>query len=309
MKKQTRIWLCSAAAVLACAAVLAASLLQGEPGRGVLYRVSGGAGEMYLLGSIHVGSDEMYPFSPSIRAAIRQADVLVFECDTASKEARESTARLMQGTGLKDAVSPECYARAMQAAQHLGLDSSAVEGMKPWAAASLFSTHAAARQLGEKSARSATAIGVEEMVRRQAVGKPCHYLETAQEQLMVMDSFSPQLQEHLLQEACETALNPTEDETLQLWPKWWAEGNADAFAASYLESFANEKNPALAQEYHDALITQRNRRMARGLQTLLESPEAKRCFVTVGLMHLVLPGDSILAELTAMGYEVEKIED
>ena len=33
----------------------------------------------------------------------------------------------------------------------------------------------------------------------------------------------------------------------------------------------------------------------------------KKIFVTVGLLHLVLPEDSVLGELKAMGYQVEQV--
>ena len=77
------------------AAAVGAHQLAQEPGHGIFYRVSGGKNEMFLLGSIHVGSRDMYPMSSFVQQALRRADVLVFECDTASQEARAETARLM----------------------------------------------------------------------------------------------------------------------------------------------------------------------------------------------------------------------
>ena len=55
------------------------------------------------------------------------------------------------------------------------------------------------------------------------------------------------------------------------------------------------------------MITRRNRRMAEGLRALLEDGEGEKIFVTVGLLHLVLPEDSVLGELKAMGYQVEQV--
>lgn len=304
MKKRQLIGL----ALVCCLVAFFVAQYVAEGSTGIFYRVSGGQNEMYLLGSIHVGSPNMYPMSRVIRQAIDAADVLVFECDTESAEAKQETARMMQGN-LRDAVSAQSVAMVEQAAQKAGYELATLEGMKPWAVTSTFSADTAARQMGERSARRASSIGVEEMVRRQARNQSFVYLETAEEQLAALDGFSPALQEYLLEDACSAILNNETDETLQQWPKWWASGDADAFAASYQESFAKEKSPALAQEYHDVLVTQRNRHMARKLQGLLESQTKQRCFVTVGLMHLVLPEDSILSELRAMGYTVEKIEE
>ena len=47
--------------------------------------------------------------------------------------------------------------------------------------------------------------------------------------------------------------------------------------------------------------------MAEGLRALLEDGEGEKILVTVGLLHLVLPEDSVLGELKAMGYQVEQV--
>ena len=301
---------------LLMAGVLAASVavhqLTQEPGHGIFYRVSGGKNEMFLLGSIHVGSREMYPMSNAIQQALRQADVLVFECDTASQEAREATAHLMQSdTPLSSVLSDGCYAELEKAASELGYEMAAFEGMKPWAVTSTLTVAAAARQMDAGSSRTASALGVENMVRRHANGKTIAYLETAREQLERMEAFSPALQEYLLTSACRAVLEPEHasgtDADIDQWPEWWKTGNAKAFAESYRLGLTRETDPELAKEYHHSLMTVRNRQMAQKLQAMLEKEEAHTCFATVGLMHLVLPEDSILAELQAMGYTVEQI--
>ena len=43
---------------------------------GILYRVTGGKSDLYLLGSIHVGSEDMYPLGQHILDAMEAADVL-----------------------------------------------------------------------------------------------------------------------------------------------------------------------------------------------------------------------------------------
>lgn len=277
--------------------------------RGILYRISGGKNEMLVLGSIHMGSPAMYPMRKEIIQGIQQADALVFECDTQSEEAAAVTAQMMrcpQGETLSGFISPETRSLLSQTAEQTGLDDSMLETLRPWAVTSLLSVETASAQM-TGSSRLAASLGVETMVRKNAAGQPELYLETAEEQLGLMDAFSPELQEYLLWSACESILNPQEEQDVSSWPAWWAEGRADAFADSYLKSFAAEKEPALAQEYHSQLISARNERMAQRLQELLESGENQRYFVTIGLMHLVLPDDSVLSALEEMGYRVEQI--
>lgn len=281
---------------MAAVVLLAVVLLTGLSGdsQGVFYRVLGGRNEMVILGSIHAGSREMYPMSQAIRQALRNADVLVFECDTQSTEAIAASQRLMyypQGETLADHISPECFDRVQAALP-------GAERMKPWAAVSLL----ALQNMADEAGASAD-LGVEAQVRRLGGSKPRKYLETAEEQLLIMDGFSPELQEYLLWDA----IDPAADEDLQHWPGWWARGDAEAFARSYREDLAQEARPDLAQEYHASLITARNHRMAQRLAQMLEDGQSKSYFVTVGLMHLVLGEDSVLRVLEKLGYTIEKI--
>jgi len=301
---------CLLAALVIAAAFAAGWKLQQESS-GIFYRVTGSGKEWYLLGSIHVGSRSMYPMSASIRNAMKEADVLVFECDAESAEAIAATQRMMRydDDGLAAHIRPETLRSLEQVSQKTGYDMGMFAQLKPWAVTSLLSMETLSAEMGTKDVHQATKLGVENQVRKQMGNKPVRYLETVESQLGLMDAFSPALQEYLLSAACEAILHPEDalDEELKLWPQWWAEGNAQAFADSYLKGMQEEAEPALAQEYHASLITQRNRRMAQELDRLMENNQSG--FVTVGLMHLVLPGDSILHELEKMGYEVQKIEN
>lgn len=310
MKRQMMVRIVSVLSVMLSILVLTAVLLPSEESTGIFYRVSGGRQDMYLLGSIHIGSKEMYPFGDAVRNALKEAEMLVFECDTQSTEAADMTAQMMHydGQTLAEHVSADCMTDVKNVAQKLGYDVKAFETLKPWAVTSLLSMDTLSAEMGTKDVHEAASLGVETMVRKQIGNKPVFYLETVQEQLSMLDSFSPELQEYLLASACEAILSPETavDEELAMWPEWWKDGNAQAFATSYLAGLEKEEKPDLAHEYHAALITGRNRSMVQKLQTLLEGENS--CFVIVGLMHLVLPGDSILTELEAMGYQVEKIE-
>ena len=294
------------------AAAVAAQQIAQDPGHGIFYRVSGGKSEMFLLGSIHVGNKEMYPMCAAIQKALRNADTLVFECDTTSQEAQAMTAQMMQNDKpLSACIGSDCYEQLQKAAGELGYSMASFEQMKPWAVTSTLTVAAAAREMESGSSRAASALGVENMVRRQANGKEIAYLETAAEQLGLMENFSPALQEYLLESACKAILEPENvtgtDEDIDLWPDWWRDGNAQAFAASYTNGLSKEASPELAREYHAALMTTRNRQMAQKLCNMLES-ENHSYVVTVGLMHLVLPEDSIIRELQSMGYTVEQIK-
>ena len=269
MKRKNLIW---AAAVL-LVAVLGCMLWPEAESQGIFYRVSGGKNELYVLGSIHIGSRGMYPFSRSIRNAMQNADVLVFECDTQSAQSQQETALLMRYAAddhLGAHISPEVLQLVEKAAQKMGYDLQALQGMKPWAITSMLSMETLASAMEVRNVDKALSLGVENTVNKQSGQKEVRYLETVSEQLERMDSFSPALQEYLLRDACKAVLSPKADEELKQWPAWWAAGDAQAFADAYRRSQAMEAEPMLAHEYHDSLITQRNRMMAQRLRELME---------------------------------------
>ena len=166
-----------------------------EPCRGILYRVTGGKSEMMILGSIHVGNERMSRFGDALQQALKEADCFVFECDTASQEAQAVIAEMMAAEQpLGEVLSAETYALLEQTAQKCGIAMERLNRLRPWAVTSTLSSQAAAAELGTGSARSALRQGVEERVQKYIGKKPVHYLETAREQLEIMDGFSPALQ-------------------------------------------------------------------------------------------------------------------
>ncbi|MBE5794533.1 MAG: TraB/GumN family protein [Clostridiales bacterium] len=277
------------------------------PVQGICYRITGGRNPMVILGSIHVGSPEMEPYGQHILDAMTQADTFVFECDNESPEAAAQSLAMMtltEGT-LQEVVSPELWPLLTDACQLANLHPDALATYKPWAVTSMLTTAAAAREMGARSSRQAVSRSVESEVLDHVGSRQLRYLETAVSQLSLMDAFSPALQEALLRQSCQAVLEPQENTTLSQWPLWWRDGDADAFAAEYAQD--NSLPPALMEEYHHALVTNRNQHMAASLAQMLEEEDPRSFFVTIGLMHLVLPEDSVLYELTRMGYTVERM--
>lgn len=295
---------------LAAAAVTPALLCgceRREPAQGICYRISGGKNDMVILGSIHVGSPEMEPFGTHILQSMQEADTFVFECDSGSPETALLAQQMMTDPegDLEQRLSPETWQLLEKACQKAGFQPDALRRYKPWAVTSMLATSAAADEMGARSGRHAASLGVEETVEKHVGGKQIMYLESALSQLEVMDSFSSALQEALLAQGCDAVLDPRENTQLANWPRWWHSGDARAFADEYLQD--QSLPTGLMNEYHAALVTNRNRAMADRLCAMLESDEPHTYFVTVGLMHLVLPEDSILALLRQNGYTVEQL--
>jgi len=284
-----------------------------EGSRGLLYEVSGGQADMVLLGSIHIGSEAMMPFGSGIQRAMAAADTFVYECDTAAPEAlAEAQARMRRTQGtLADDLGDALYAQLTQVAKQLGLSIRVLDEYQPWAVINTLAVYATAAEMGTANAAEALSLGVERQVQAFAAAhsKPAVYLETVAEQLDMLESFSPELVQYLLQSECDVILNPSQAEGLDagiaLWPTWWRDGDAAAFADNYLNHYLQTGYEEVCTEYHVTLITQRNARMAEQLDELLQTEGSY--FVTVGLLHLALPEDSILTHLAKKGYTVTQI--
>lgn len=314
MKKQKWLRVAAVAVVLAVGA-LGWSLTHPAGGsNGILYHVSGGKGDMYLLGSIHIGSRAMYPFGAEIREAMAHSDTFVYECDTASDEAVSAVRARMAlpaGQTLQSLIGDDLYAELRLVCEQLGLSIQQLDGLKPWSVINTLAVYSTAAELGAVNVSQALSLGVENQV--QAYAEKNHrqtaYLETAVEQTDVLEGFSDSLKRYLLKTECDTILNPQSatgmDASIACWPEWWRQGNAQAFSRQYLSSYLAPGYETECLEYHTKLITERNTRMAVRLDEMLQSGGST--FVTVGLLHLVLPEDSIVARLREMGYTVEAV--
>ncbi|MCI6377781.1 MAG: TraB/GumN family protein [Clostridiales bacterium] len=285
-----------------------------ESSAGILYRVTGGKNELALLGSIHIGSEAMYPVGSHIQDALEASDTLVFECDTQSDAAQKAMLGMMaypSGDSLRAHVSDECYELLEQATQKAGYSMAYLNALKPWAVMSMLSLESTYALLGTRDIRQAMELGVETQIGLMAGGKPQIWLEETQRQLDMLDGFSDGLQEYLLMDACRAIVTPEAaggmDADMRLWPQWWHDGDAEAFAESYTAGMASEQRQDLIAEYRQSLVTERNIDMAQRLSQLLEADEPHSYFATIGLLHLVLPDDSVICELENMGYTVTRV--
>jgi uncharacterized protein len=313
-KRMTWLWIAAVAAMLLAGVLGWVFTHPAQGSEGILYHVTGGQGEMFLLGSIHIGTKEMYPFGQSITDVMAGADTFVYECDTTSDTAVaevRSCMLLPDGQTLKGLIGNTLYAELETVAAKLSLSLSTLDGQKPWAVINNLAVYSTAAELGETDISAALSLGVEKKVQAyaQGHGKQTAYLETAGEQIDVLEGFSDVLKNYLLKSECDTILNPQSatgmDASIVQWPTWWRTGDASAFSSQYLSTYITPGYETQCQEYHDKLIIQRNARMAEKLGQMLRGGGSY--FVTVGLLHLTLPEGSIVELLREQGYTVEQI--
>ncbi len=309
MKKITRI-LCLLLAALLPLSVCLSACAESTP---ALWRVQNRETTVYLLGSIHIGVESMYPFGEAVQRAMAEADEFVYECDTDSADALLTTVQmtaLIDGTTAQEHMTAEQWESVVAACVKLGLDPAQLQLFKPWAVMNMLVVYGSALLLAEEGSEATPELGVENKVREvmKQKGAVASYLEQITDQLQMMEDFSQPLQDFLLEDACNTILDPAPDNPMLSWVEWWRTGDVEAFARSYLETAVVEGYEAECAEYNDALLTKRNRVMAEGIAKRLESGERKTYFVTVGLLHLALPDDSVRSCLQETGYTITRVK-
>jgi len=265
--------------------------------RSLLWKVSKGTSNVYLLGSIHYLKKENFPLNKTILDALDTSQRLVLEIDLNSatpdvaQKVTLSKAVYRDGTTLEQNVSPETYQLTRQRAAQLGIDMKIMMPMKPWFV-SLTLVAIRLQQLGFDHS-----LGVDRYLAARATsnGKPVGGLETLEFQLAVMDQLSKSEQELLLRQSVgELDLM---DQSIHAIVQAWLKGDGGALEPLLLESMK------AYPEIYQNLIVGRNRRWVPQIENMLG--QNGDTMVVVGAAHLV-GKDGVVEMLKEQGYKVEQ---
>ncbi|MBU9720116.1 MULTISPECIES: TraB/GumN family protein [Bacillaceae] len=266
---------------------------------GVFYKVEEGSNTVYLLGSIHVGTEDLYPLHESIDAAFYESDYLAVELDITDIDEIAVTQFMMQhgmytdGSTLQEKIGDDAYNELVTYVQPYGLDAQSLNIFKPWVAMDLLTTILA------EEAGFYTELGVD----LYFLEHPVHDvevipLETMEQQLSTMLVMSDESQAEDLISTIE-AFDEGVEELHQLMDIW-INGDIDVLKAMRtLEDDASDEY----KEYMQAMTDDRDELMAEKIEEFLLTDSDETYFVVVGAMHLV--GEkSIIGLLQSAGYDV-----
>lgn len=278
----------------------------------LLYKVTGkNGGTVWLFGSIHVGIDEMYPFPDYVLDAYNEADALAVECDViALQKDMELMTELVQmmlyldGTTISDHISPELYDAAVAIMEENDSYMKILDYYLPVMWYSTIETFTYENYGYDSS------IGIDMTLLSMAKDeeKPILEVESARFQYEMLASFSPELQEVLLQEAVDGYNSPENKEALDALLQAWCRGDADVLLQYLNEETDSDADPELLkliEEFNTAMETDRNIAMADYAEEILNSDE--KVFICVGMAHIL--GDGAMVDLLQQrGYTVERIQ-
>lgn len=292
---------CEGNAALAAAKTNVAPAAEVSRTRNLFWKASAPGGTVYLMGSIHFGTPEMYPLSPAVTQAFTQSTALVVEADVLAVDPQQlaaivaDKAMYQDGSTLQGTLPPALWRRLTEVSAGMGMPAQLLERQKPWFA-SMTLTALALRQNGFNEE-----LGVDHHFLKLASQqrKRVIELESVKQQLDLFDTFSHQDQVRMLEQTLDDIGRGPE--FLRELLTAWKGGDA-----TRLDNLLNEeyRTDRAAQRMYRILIVDRNALMAGKIADLLRQGGAY--FVVVGAAHLV-GEESIVNLLRREGYRLEKL--
>lgn len=270
----------------------------GAAARDFLWKITGKPGVLYLVGSVHLLTQDFYPLSPTLEAAFAASESLVEEVDladlTSSPAQMQMLARgmLPSAQSLDKVVSPKTFEDVTKRAQQLGMPIEPLKRFKPWFLALTLSA------LEWQKAGFDGELGLDRHFfdRAKKDGKRVIGLETTEFQISLFDGLTSDQQERLLVGTLKDL--DSEMANLSKLVQAWKAGDAAALEGLVMQDLKSE--PLI----YERLLVERNRAWLPKLEPLLA--RSGRAMIVVGAAHLVGP-DGLLALLKAKGYRVEQM--
>jgi len=272
--------------------------------KGFLWKTQHNGNTVYLLGSIHVASDAMYPLRPEIEQALAAADYLGVELDITDIDQAYIQNLLMtdgiynDGTTLKDHISDTTYKKLAAAFQSRGLPANSADAYKPWVV-----TQSLPTWLSSPTDYTAD-LGIDMYLLQKAKssGKPIISLESTELQMNMFIGFSDSVQEALLLETINTysqSVVTNRNAGQDALAKMWSEGDEQTLVSL-------TTGVAASPEYYKGLIADRNAGMTEKVEGYLNGEGKKTYLIVVGALHMLGP-DGVVTQLEKDGFAVEKL--
>jgi uncharacterized protein len=267
-----------------------------EPKPVFLWELHSPSATVYLLGSVHVASGDMYPLDARIERAFQKAETLVLETEI-DEHAQSHAAALLQQAGtytppdsLDHHIDAATLQRLSSSIAGMGLPVEAFFSMRPWLV-SLTLTLARLQALGYRPD-----LGIDQHFRGAAGGKKLASLETIDQQVAVFRDMPETLQVAALSQTLDE-LDTLRDLMRRALDAWRA-GDATALETLLVNPIRKDY-----PELYKRLFVERNKRMAETIDSYLKGKGTY--FVVVGSGHLA-GTESVLRMLQTRGYSAHQ---
>lgn len=264
--------------------------------RFLMWKVTSPTTTVYLVGSIHVATPELYPLPEAMESAFAASKVLAVEVNIKNLDSAKSN-ELTQTLGLYgegDSLSRHISKQTSDALDNFcnkhGVPRETLENFKPWLAA-LTSAVIAFQQAGEDFHMGVDEHFLNEVKSTQRIDE----FETADYQISIFSSSSEQDQEQLLVSSLKDI------DSVKEWTGKVQEAYITGDDGKLKKMLEEQFEP---RTFYKKLIEDRNINMEKRVEEYLKGKE--QCFVVVGSGHLI--GDNgVVKLLEDKKYKVERV--
>lgn len=251
--------------------------------------------DIVFLGSIHMLPPALKWRTPEIDAAMKRAEVIVFEAPIDGGMGESATVmdrlgRLKGGETLSKILNKQQWSRLEDAAWKVSFPVNNLQPFEPWMASVTLEV------MNYINKGFSPWVGVDMVLEDEAekAGKKLAYLETVEEQLSYLAGVPRRVGVKMLMETVK-GLETNPDLVFDLLDAW-AKGDQVALWKVASDSMAE------IPEVEDALLVKRNKNWIAKLETMAKT--GKPHFVVVGAAHLAGP-DSAITMLRKRGWTIE----
>ncbi len=257
-------------------------------------------GKVYLLGSIHIGNESMYPLPKEIMDAYKASSYLVVELkentptQMALQDAMYKKGRYDDNDTIKNHIKSSTFYDLSQWVQSIGLEMKAFLSFKPWVVGLTLS------QMELVKYGYSPEFGIDHYFQQKAKQdqKPIFSMESVAQQLSVLydennDSYSEQVLNLMIKSRAKD-LNQT-----QRFFKAWSEGNETYFTNEVL--FVSNLYPKVKEN----LLLKRNELMYKKVERYRRNSRGRSYFMVVGTGHLI-GEDGVVAKLKDANVSVKR---
>ncbi|MGF7050246.1 uncharacterized protein YbaP (TraB family) [Paenibacillus sp. DS2015] len=276
--------------------------VQKSDSKGFLWKLEKGKNTVYLLGSIHVASTDMYPLNPTVEKAFSVSDKLVVEADIVHMDQEKFAAQTLalgsypEGETIQDHIAPELYIKLTELLKANGLPENALDGYKPWLVLNVLSSLSVMEGYSD-------APGIDTYFLNKAAKKPILELEGMDFQLNMLADVSAEFQEEMLKDTLMTPETENAENGIDVLAALWKNGDAEGLSNLLDESAYVSEDAFLYNQY---IFKDRNIGMEEKIRAYLNDGTGSTYFVIAGAGHFV-GQDSIIKMLKKNGYTAQRV--
>ena len=299
MRKSQRLLAALLLAGLVTLPRLAAQETPAAARKGLIWKADSGGNTVYLVGSIHVGSKDMYPLPKEFEDAFAAAKTLIVEVDINHLDMQKLQAMMLSkgmyadDDSLWDHVSAETRKQVEQFCDKYEMPAMILAKMKPWLVGITAAT------LPMIKAGMDPNLGIDkyflDKASQDGQKKNVVEIESAEWQMNLLSGFSDAVQAKLLTASLEEA-NQSIERGKKIQDLWMSGDTAK------LETALHED--AGPPEVEKAMLQDRNPHMADVAEQYLKGKE--QAFFVVGAAHLV-GKDGVVRILEKRGYKIQQV--